>query len=97
MQAPLLAYNHFVEALFVLNDCREGLHGGGSAAAMADMGDAFSHSQLGGGRRLQGSCPQLRAKRDTIYRWVRAVHGGVNARVCMLGLQCMLACRLEHC
>lgn len=74
VQAPLLAYNHFVEALFVLNDCREGLHGGGSAAAMADVGDAFSHSQLGGGHQLQGSCPQLRAKRDTIYRWGRAVH-----------------------
>ena len=78
MQAPLLAYNHFVEALFILNDCREGLHGGGSAAAMADVGDAFSHSHLGGGHQLRGSCPQLRAKRDTIYRW----GGGVHSRRC---------------
>eukprot|EP00967_Tisochrysis_lutea_P135679 scaffold241121_cov21-Tisochrysis_lutea.AAC.1 len=26
--APLLAYNHFVEALFVLNGCQAGLHAG---------------------------------------------------------------------
>lgn len=25
LQAPLLAYNHFVEALFTLNGCSEGL------------------------------------------------------------------------
>ena len=33
-QAPLLAYNHFVEALFALNECRAGLH------AAASSGDA---------------------------------------------------------
>ena len=30
LQAPLLAYNHFVEAVFVLNECRPGLPGNGS-------------------------------------------------------------------
>ena len=55
MQAPLLAYNHFVEALFVLNDCRAGLHGGSRAALITDtdMADAsqgtladMSHDQF---------------------------------------------------
>ena len=57
-QAPLLAYNHFVEALFVLNGCQAGLHagriggggtqGGGASsqadalAAAADTTGAFS-------------------------------------------------------
>jgi condensin-2 complex subunit D3 len=27
VKAPLLAYNHFVEAIFVLNGCTAGLHG----------------------------------------------------------------------
>lgn len=66
MQAPLLAYNHFVEALFVLNDCRAGLHGGGSAALIsdADMADAAE----GNLAQLKGSAPSARAKREAIYR-----------------------------
>ncbi len=59
MQAPLLAYNHFVEALFVLNDCREGVHGGASVA-LTDGGAEARH--------LKGSAPAMRAKRDAIYR-----------------------------
>lgn len=35
-KAPLLAYNHFVEAMFVLNDCREGVHGPRVAATLGD-------------------------------------------------------------
>lgn len=65
-QAPLLAYNHFVEALFVLNDCRAGLHGGGSAALVSDidMADA-TEGKLA---QLKGSAPSARAKREAIYR-----------------------------
>jgi len=66
VQAPLLAYNHFVEALFVLNDCRAGLHGGGSAALITDthMADATEGSLA----QLKGSAPSARAKREAIYR-----------------------------
>ena len=59
MQAPLLAYNHFVEALFVLNDCREGVHGG-AGVALSDGGADVRH--------LRGSSSAMRAKRDAIYR-----------------------------
>ena len=66
VQAPLLAYNHFVEALFVLNDCRAGLHGAGSAAIISDtdMADATEGSLA----QLKGSAPSARAKREAIYR-----------------------------
>ena len=66
MQAPLLAYNYFVEVLFVLNKCRAGLHGGGSAALISDtdMADATEGSLA----QLQGSAPSARAKREAIYR-----------------------------
>ena len=37
MQAPLLAYNYFVEAVFVLNDCRDGLHATHPAEAMSAL------------------------------------------------------------
>lgn len=66
LQAPLLAYNHFVEALFVLNDCRAGLHGGGSAALISDTDstEAGQSSLV----HLKGSSPSARAKREAIYR-----------------------------
>ncbi|EIE24970.1 hypothetical protein COCSUDRAFT_83663 [Coccomyxa subellipsoidea C-169] len=60
-KAPLLAYNHFVEALFVLNECRAGLHAPeeplSQAVGGADARSAFSLAGQSG-----------RAKRDTIYR-----------------------------
>lgn len=66
LQAPLLAYNHFVEALFVLNDCRAGLHGGGSAALISDTDSSEAgQSNL---THLKGSSPSARAKREAIYR-----------------------------
>eukprot|EP00775_Hariotina_reticulata_P011091 gene11092-11246_t len=37
VKAPLLAYNHFVEALFVLNGCTAGLHG-------ARLGENLGHA-----------------------------------------------------
>ncbi|WIA29655.1 hypothetical protein OEZ86_012141 [Tetradesmus obliquus] len=58
-KAPLLAYNHFVEALFVLNGCTAGLHGArlganlagaggsGSAAAASDAGGAAAAGKQG--------------------------------------------------
>ncbi|KAF6260358.1 non-SMC mitotic condensation complex subunit 1-domain-containing protein [Scenedesmus sp. NREL 46B-D3] len=39
-KAPLLAYNHFVEALFVLNGCTAGLHGARLGANLAGAGAA---------------------------------------------------------
>lgn len=72
LQAPLLAYNHFVEALFVLNDCRAGLHGGGSAALISDSDSAEAgESNLA---QLQGSSPSARAKRGAIYRSAAVLH-----------------------
>lgn len=66
-KAPLLAYNHFVEALFVLNDCREGIHGGvGPGSA---LGEAPGGGGGGGGVfHLKGCSPTMRAKRYAIYR-----------------------------
>ncbi|KAK9842050.1 hypothetical protein WJX81_006195 [Elliptochloris bilobata] len=81
-KAPLLAYNHFVEALFVLNDCRAGLRawtaaGGGDSqegppgASQAEAG-AETLSQVVGAPGCPGSLGgpslQARAKRDAIYR-----------------------------
>jgi len=68
MQAPLLAYNHFVEAVFVLNECRPGLQ------ASASDNDPISLTQMTAGQVAEGACrltgseEATRAKRDTIYR-----------------------------
>ena len=68
LQAPLLAYNHFVEAVFVLNECRPGLQ----AAAPEEDPIALTQLMAGpvaaGACRLIGSDEATRAKRDTIYR-----------------------------
>ena len=66
MQAPLLAYNHFVESLFVLNDCRAGLHGGGSAAMLSDMDGADACDTTLA--QLKGKSASARLKREAIYR-----------------------------
>jgi hypothetical protein len=49
-KAPLLAYNHFVEALFVLNGCTAGLHGArlGANLVGAAGGGASSVVAAGG-------------------------------------------------
>lgn len=63
---PNLAYNHFVEALFVLNDCQVGLVGGAAAAAaMADLPGAAAEREA---FCLKGSDPVMRTKRDAIYQ-----------------------------
>lgn len=63
---PNLAYNHFVEALFVLNDCQIGLAGGAAAAAaMADLPSAAAAEREA--FCLKGSDPIMRAKREAIY------------------------------
>jgi condensin-2 complex subunit D3 len=74
-KAPLLAYNHFVEAMFVLNGCAAGPHGarvqgalmgGGGGAAGAGAGAAAAPSQQQQQQfTLQG--PRFRAHRDLIY------------------------------
>jgi condensin-2 complex subunit D3 len=70
-KAPLLAYNHFVEAMFVLNGCAAGPHGarvqgalmgGGGGGGGGDGSSSLpSQSQF----TLQG--PRFRAHRDLIY------------------------------
>jgi hypothetical protein len=66
LQAPLLAYNHFVEAVFVLNECRSGLQSEGLADEPLSQltGSADSRAVCS----LAGPSPTSRAKRDTIYR-----------------------------
>ena len=76
LQAPLLAYNHFVETVCVLNDCQEGLHGGGLSMGSMSQSQAgpLSHSSQSGSTaallgqyNLRGSSEELRSKRDAIY------------------------------
>lgn len=60
VKAPLLAYNHFVEAIFVLNGCTAGLHGarlganmggaGGGPSAATSLGQAEDGGQEGGAK-----------------------------------------------
>lgn len=42
VKAPLLAYNHFVEAIFVLNGCTAGLHGARLGANLGGGGGGFT-------------------------------------------------------
>lgn len=65
MQAPLLAYNHFVEAVFVLNECRAGLHASGPPEEPLSQ-TVGSGAEARGAFSLTGQAS--RAKRDTIYR-----------------------------
>lgn len=76
LQAPLLAYNHFVETVCVLNDCQEGLHGGGlsmgsmsqsQAGLLSQSSQSGSTAMLLGQCNLRGSSEELRSKRDAIY------------------------------
>ncbi|GIL80353.1 hypothetical protein Vretifemale_9598 [Volvox reticuliferus] len=69
-KAPLLAYNHFLESLFVLNACSAGLRasrssGGASAELASEL--AFHSGHDGSAFHLKGSDPIMRAKRDIIY------------------------------
>ena len=66
LQAPLLAYTHFLEALFVLNGCRAGL---GHAL---HAGDAEEPSSLLNSAAMARCCPSgpsthSRQKRAAIY------------------------------
>lgn len=68
-QAPLLAYNSFVEALFSLNCCREGLAAGALASqSLEDAGPVGISAEVAA--PVTGSSPPARAKRDVIYEWV---------------------------
>ena len=56
----------------MLNDCRAGLHGGGSAALISDTDSAEAgDSNLA---HLQGPSPSARARREAIYRSAAFVH-----------------------
>lgn len=48
IKAPLLAYNHFVEALFMLNGCTAGLHGARLGANMGAGGVSSGRQRPGG-------------------------------------------------
>ena len=67
LQAPLLAYNSFVEVVFSLNRCREGL----AASALQSQGpeDAGNavHISAEDLPPTAGPSPAARAKRDVIY------------------------------
>ncbi|GLC77673.1 hypothetical protein PLESTF_001971200 [Pleodorina starrii] len=69
-KAPMLAYNHFIESLFVLNDCSAGLHASRSGGGSSELASELTfHAAFEGGRgfHLKGSTPIMRAKRDIIY------------------------------
>jgi hypothetical protein len=67
VQAPLLAYNSFVEVVFSLNRCREGL----AASALQSQGheDSAGAGDMGAEdvAPTAGPSPAARAKRDIIY------------------------------
>lgn len=66
-QAPLLAYNHFVEAVFVLNECRAGLQAAGvPEEGLSQVLGSSPGSGGGGAFSLTGQA--CRGKRDIIYR-----------------------------
>ena len=60
-KAPLLAYNHFVEALFMLNDCRlhPSYHTSGVAAGASERERTLFS--------LVGNAPHIRAQRRMVY------------------------------
>ncbi|KAJ9527704.1 hypothetical protein QJQ45_025978, partial [Haematococcus lacustris] len=76
-KAPLLAYNHFVEAIFVLNGCQAGLYagrigggggpGGGSASASQAADALAAAADPTGAFSLKGESSEMRAQRDVVY------------------------------
>ena len=66
LQAPLLAYNHFVESIFVLNNWQSKAQGliKGPGAVESDQTQSASVDS-----GLAGSNPTLREKREHIYRY----------------------------
>ena len=65
-KAPMLAYNHFVESLFVLNDCQAASRAGRTLAPGGGGGSELM-SISGGAMHLAGASPAMRAKRDVVY------------------------------
>ncbi|KAJ9526810.1 hypothetical protein QJQ45_017448, partial [Haematococcus lacustris] len=76
-KAPLLAYNHFVEAIFVLNGCQAGLYagrigggggpGGGPASASQASDALAAAADPTGAFSLKGESSEMRAQRDVVY------------------------------
>lgn len=54
VKAPLLAYNHFVEAIFVLNGCTAGLHGARLGANLGGSGGGGGGSSMAAARVEEG-------------------------------------------
>ncbi|KAK9803508.1 hypothetical protein WJX73_000161 [Symbiochloris irregularis] len=72
-KAPLLAYTHFQESIFVMNACRAGLVGSnaGDSVAAAEGTDALTLLNTPGSEmthRLAGSSALARSNRETVYK-----------------------------
>ena len=68
-KAPMLAYNHFVESLFVLNDCHAASRAGRTLAPGGGGGGGLDPLTVGGGglMHLAGATADMRSKRDFVY------------------------------
>lgn len=65
-KAPLLAYNHFVESLFVLNGCAAGLY---AARVGASLAGAPEGGEGAGGAGATGAAPAQFTLRGAANRW----------------------------
>lgn len=65
LQAPLLAYNHFVETIFVLNNLQARPPGLSQQHSSAETIEATPSQEDSG---IADSSPNCREKRDSIYR-----------------------------
>lgn len=65
MQAPLLAYNYFVECLFALNDCKPAHF---VAPGIGELAQSLPEHQWNHVPSISGNSPSARAKRETIYK-----------------------------
>lgn len=67
VQAPLLAYNSFVEVVFSLNRCREGLAATALQSQGAEDAGGVADMSAEDAAPTAGPLPAARAKRDVIY------------------------------
>ena len=72
LQAPLLAYTHFLEALFVLNGCRAGL-GQALRSGTGDEACSLLNSPTMARCCPSGPSQQHRSKRAAIYECVPCI------------------------
>ncbi|GAX77789.1 hypothetical protein CEUSTIGMA_g5232.t1 [Chlamydomonas eustigma] len=67
-KAPALAYNHFIESIFVLNACKAFERAGKSLSANISLGTQCDGGIGSGLLNLAGSDVVMRAKRDHVYQ-----------------------------